>query len=132
MRLETIAHRSSERNRGWRSAGLGLTRDDQRSTRENLMKKRGIVILLLVFANLATLTVLAKAQALVASGDYSSSAVDLSVSTASPQPDLTYMRPPQATKLHNYFFDAFGPYRSEEHTSELQSRQYLVCRLLLE
>src|SRR3712207_8130646 len=28
---------------------------------------------------------------------------------------------------------AFGIcYRSEEHTSELQSRQYLVCRLLLE
>src|SRR3712207_7156037 len=27
--------------------------------------------------------------------------------------------------------DAFAP-RSEEHTSELQSRQYLVCRLLLE
>src|SRR3712207_8342127 len=27
--------------------------------------------------------------------------------------------------------NAFGP-RSEEHTSELQSRQYLVCRLLLE
>src|SRR5215203_6314856 len=25
-----------------------------------------------------------------------------------------------------------GPWRSEEHTSELQSRQYLVCRLLLE
>src|SRR3712207_8013836 len=25
-----------------------------------------------------------------------------------------------------------GAYRSEEHTSELQSRQYLVCRLLLE
>src|SRR3712207_8257864 len=25
-----------------------------------------------------------------------------------------------------------GPGRSEEHTSELQSRQYLVCRLLLE
>src|SRR3712207_6908891 len=25
-----------------------------------------------------------------------------------------------------------GPLRSEEHTSELQSRQYLVCRLLLE
>src|SRR3712207_7671912 len=25
-----------------------------------------------------------------------------------------------------------GPNRSEEHTSELQSRQYLVCRLLLE
>src|SRR3712207_8717445 len=29
-------------------------------------------------------------------------------------------------------FDADPWYRSEEHTSELQSRQYLVCRLLLE
>src|SRR3712207_7686414 len=28
--------------------------------------------------------------------------------------------------------DKMGDYRSEEHTSELQSRQYLVCRLLLE
>src|SRR3712207_8320744 len=27
---------------------------------------------------------------------------------------------------------AGSPVRSEEHTSELQSRQYLVCRLLLE
>src|SRR3712207_8727947 len=26
----------------------------------------------------------------------------------------------------------YFPYRSGEHTSELQSRQYLVCRLLLE
>src|SRR3712207_8152946 len=26
----------------------------------------------------------------------------------------------------------YTPFRSEEHTSELQSRQYLVCRLLLE
>src|SRR3712207_7126035 len=29
-------------------------------------------------------------------------------------------------------FDLGHPPRSEEHTSELQSRQYLVCRLLLE
>src|SRR3712207_7581033 len=28
--------------------------------------------------------------------------------------------------------DLLFPRRSEEHTSELQSRQYLVCRLLLE
>src|SRR3712207_8111017 len=28
--------------------------------------------------------------------------------------------------------DVVNGYRSEEHTSELQSRQYLVCRLLLE
>src|SRR3712207_7700584 len=30
----------------------------------------------------------------------------------------------------DWVFSAF--FRSEEHTSELQSRQYLVCRLLLE
>src|SRR5258707_7280484 len=29
-----------------------------------------------------------------------------------------------------FFFESYQ--RSEEHTSELQSRQYLVCRLLLE
>src|SRR3712207_7030620 len=29
-------------------------------------------------------------------------------------------------------FEVMGGQRSEEHTSELQSRQYLVCRLLLE
>src|SRR5258707_6682784 len=28
--------------------------------------------------------------------------------------------------------EPLDPVRSEEHTSELQSRQYLVCRLLLE
>src|SRR3712207_8527197 len=36
---------------------------------------------------------------------------------------------------HTYgvsYFSSKGPTRSEEHTSELQSRQYLVCRLLLE
>src|SRR3712207_8311432 len=30
------------------------------------------------------------------------------------------------------FIAKFSEARSEEHTSELQSRQYLVCRLLLE
>src|SRR3712207_7615457 len=39
--------------------------------------------------------------------------------------DTLYVR----TAGHLY---AFGEKRSEEHTSELQSRQYLVCRLLLE
>src|SRR3712207_8550879 len=34
---------------------------------------------------------------------------------------------------HHHAVRARGrPHRSEEHTSELQSRQYLVCRLLLE
>src|SRR3712207_7691838 len=32
-----------------------------------------------------------------------------------------------AAEFHGRFVD----FRSEEHTSELQSRQYLVCRLLL-
>src|SRR5258707_5383129 len=36
--------------------------------------------------------------------------------------------PAQSAQRH---FDQIGQ-RSEEHTSELQSRQYLVCRLLLE
>src|SRR3712207_7842415 len=36
-------------------------------------------------------------------------------------------------KEDQYFYNHPGVnFRSEEHTSELQSRQYLVCRLLLE
>src|SRR3712207_7697621 len=34
--------------------------------------------------------------------------------------------------LHRAHETRQGSWRSEEHTSELQSRQYLVCRLLLE
>src|SRR3712207_8991678 len=34
--------------------------------------------------------------------------------------------------LHDHQLRPEQPDRSEEHTSELQSRQYLVCRLLLE
>src|SRR3712207_7141941 len=34
--------------------------------------------------------------------------------------------------VHRALDGARDPVRSEEHTSELQSRQYLVCRLLLE
>src|SRR3712207_6914007 len=40
--------------------------------------------------------------------------------TSSPRTSATHPRPSR------------GGGRSEEHTSELQSRQYLVCRLLLE
>src|SRR5690625_6030671 len=41
----------------------------------------------------------------------------------------------QATSERNFLAHASGPFasiRSEEHTSELQSRGHLVCRLLLE
>src|SRR3712207_7711852 len=39
-----------------------------------------------------------------------------------------------AERLHQFerHLQPLGLARSEEHTSELQSRQYLVCRLLLE
>src|SRR3712207_7654193 len=40
-------------------------------------------------------------------------------------------RPPGAEKL-DWEVELGVVIRSEEHTSELQSRQYLVCRLLLE
>src|SRR3712207_8632288 len=33
---------------------------------------------------------------------------------------------------HDWLLGVWRGYRSEEHTTELQSRQYLVCRLLLE
>src|SRR3712207_7184381 len=36
------------------------------------------------------------------------------------------------TDLHTFAYVQPDRDRSEEHTSELQSRQYLVCRLLLE
>src|SRR5699024_5277749 len=48
---------------------------------------------------------------------------------------VTQGRPSQATmnKLKDYFIKQIKNYmRSEEHTSELQSRFDLVCRLLLE
>src|SRR5699024_12631759 len=35
-------------------------------------------------------------------------------------------------KIHVLFFVYFNTFKSEEHTSELQSRFDLVCRLLLE
>src|SRR3712207_8696002 len=48
---------------------------------------------------------------------------------ASPSPEATgrCCAPPATTPMTSPC-----PPRSEEHTSELQSRQYLVCRLLLE
>src|SRR3712207_7730085 len=37
-----------------------------------------------------------------------------------------------AAVFASFYLGVLGVGRSEEHTSELQSRQYLVCRLLLE
>src|SRR2546422_6713899 len=41
-------------------------------------------------------------------------------------------RTPHAPRLEAGFLEPPGNLRSEEHTSELQSRLHLVCRLLLE
>jgi hypothetical protein len=64
------------------------------------------MLLLLAIAGLAALPVPAKAQALADSGDPSGTVA----STAQAQPDLTYTRPTEKTKIENYLFDAFGPY----------------------
>src|SRR3712207_6889596 len=39
---------------------------------------------------------------------------------------------PEGLVTRRTYTSFIAGYRSEEHTSELQSRQYLVCRLLLE
>ncbi len=74
------------------------------------MNLRRFTLLTLVIAELAVLPVLAKAQALIDSADSSNGTVNVSVNTVNPQLVYMYVRPPQTTKLHNYLFDAFGPY----------------------
>src|SRR3712207_7070434 len=49
------------------------------------------------------------------------------VNTGEERVSIARMRSPQG-----WLEPGQRPERSEEHTSELQSRQYLVCRLLLE
>ena len=72
------------------------------------MKMCRLVFLPLAIAGFAALITLAKAQSLIDSGN--SSTPVWSVTTTPPPPDLTYMRPTQTTKLHNYLFDTIGPY----------------------
>src|SRR3712207_8865675 len=54
------------------------------------------------------------------------------VERAPGQPAQATGRRRPAERLARGTHDPPPPRRSEEHTSELQSRQYLVCRLLLE
>jgi len=66
--------------------------------------------LLLTIAAFAVQSVPANAQALADLGDFPGTTATTTATTTSAAPVLTYTRPTQATKLHNYLFDAFGPY----------------------
>src|SRR3712207_7212364 len=48
------------------------------------------------------------------------------------EPNMMRLDAPFAVGRHDESVHGLVRVRSEEHTSELQSRQYLVCRLLLE
>src|SRR3712207_8527397 len=52
-----------------------------------------------------------------------------SPASSGPAAVLEYL---QRRGAYHFTWETFPLWRSEEHTSELQSRQYLVCRLLLE
>src|SRR3712207_8932817 len=59
-----------------------------------------------------------------------------SLAEPSPIPEIEIssspVRPSDSAESPSANCSGSTPMRSEEHTSELQSRQYLVCRLLLE
>jgi hypothetical protein len=64
------------------------------------------MLTLVVAASFAALPASATAGSSPDSGDSSGTVA----ATRPAQPDLPYTRPTETTKLHNYFFDAFGPY----------------------
>jgi hypothetical protein len=70
------------------------------------MKIRRLLLLLVISAEFLALPSIAKAQTLADSGTSSGTAA----STFPVHLDLAYKRPTTTTKLHNYLFDAFGPY----------------------
>ena len=74
------------------------------------MRMRRIAPLLLAVAELAAWPLVVAAQSAANSQPSSSAAVLPSSPGATRQAEATYIRPTQKTKLHNYFFDAFGPY----------------------
>jgi hypothetical protein len=67
------------------------------------MSMRRILLLLLA---VPALSLLACAQSLADLGDFPGAVAR----TISAQRDLTYVRPTEKTRLHNYVFDAFGPH----------------------
>jgi hypothetical protein len=74
------------------------------------MTMRQIMLSLLAVAALAALPLRAGAQASADSRDSAHAAALPTAPSATRDPGLTYVRPTEKTKLHNYIFDAFGPY----------------------
>jgi hypothetical protein len=68
------------------------------------MNLHRMMVLQLMFTGVAG--PLARAQTLVDSADSSSTAASVTQTL----PDLTYVRPTESIKVHNYSFDTFGPY----------------------
>jgi hypothetical protein len=68
------------------------------------MNLHRMMVLQLMFTGVAG--PLARAQTLVDSADSSSTAASVTQTL----PDLTYVRPTESIKVHNYLFDTFGPY----------------------
>src|SRR5438445_9737931 len=68
----------------------------------------------------------------LARANFDGLAMDGSVSLASVSEKVMLLKPMTYMNLCGKPVQGAMAFRSEEHTSELQSRQYLVCRLLLE
>jgi len=99
----------TRRGRHLLCAGHGDTVDkqDSQSTPNALKLSAHVWILLfLVTVILTSRPLTARAQTLIATGDLPAEAA----TTATRQPDETYVRPTQRTKLNNYLFDTYGPY----------------------
>jgi hypothetical protein len=74
------------------------------------MKRFRFVALLVALAGLGTFAPVGRAQSAAGASISSSDAIAASPDTTQVELNLAYQRPTQRTKLHNYLFDAFGPY----------------------
>src|ERR1700730_10873681 len=74
------------------------------------MKRIRIVPFLMAVSLAAVLAPRGTAQSAAGEGSASSNVVSPFSSSSHTHVDLTYTRPTERTKIHNYFFDAFGPY----------------------
>jgi len=87
-------------------AGPAVWRADQSLKKPSRTKSRHSIQLVLVTAVIVALSISAKSQLLLSSGDSSA----IPGITTQGKIDLTYVRPTERTKVSNYAFDAFGPY----------------------